>query len=125
MLCFQERSQDKINNDPEQGGKGQMSSVHSESISDKPASGPMLVDLTRSESVSDKLASGEPMLVIQQTITDSEFMHRVFQNVKNRFGHNEGVSQMVWIRTNISMWTLFMVSSMEGALHMDPSDQEI
>ena len=28
-----------------QGGKGEMSSVHSESISDKPASGPMLVHL--------------------------------------------------------------------------------
>ena len=60
-----------------QGGKGEMSSVLSRSISDKPASGkPMLVDLERSESVSDKLASRKPILVTQQTITDSEYTQK-------------------------------------------------
>ena len=60
-----------------QGGKGEISSVLSRSISDKPASGkPMLVDLERSESVSNKLASGKPMLVTQQTNTDSEYTQK-------------------------------------------------
>ena len=116
----QERSQgDKVKIDPEhpkrgrstcsrettainfgfsgQGGKGQTSSVHSGSMSDKPASGkPMLVDFVCSESVSDKPADGKPLLVTQQTITESEHMQRVFQNVKNRLGHNEGVSKWRW-----------------------------
>ena len=49
-----------------QGGKGQMSSAHSGSISDKLESGkPTHVDPEQSESVSDKPASAKLMLVTQ------------------------------------------------------------
>ena len=50
-------------------------------------------------------------------------MRKVFQNVKNRLGHNESVSKISIDseKVHISIWTLFTASSMKAALHMDPS----
>ena len=50
-------------------------------------------------------------------------MQRVFQNVKDRLRHNEGVSEisMDSEKVHISIWTLFMASSKQAALHMDPN----
>ena len=49
---------------------------------------------------------------------------KVFQNVKNRLGHNESVSEVSMDAEEmmyISIWTLFMASSMKTALHVDPN----
>ena len=81
-------------------------------------------------------ALGKPVLVTQTSetnlefqnvkITNSEYVQKVFQNAKNRSGHNEDHSQMAMEaeKTNISTWTVSMVSSMKAALHMDPSYTE-
>ena len=43
--------------------------------------------------------------------------------MEDRLRHNEGVSEisMDSEKLHISIWTLFMASSMKAALHMDPS----
>ena len=48
---------------------------------------------------------------------------KVVQNMKDRLGHDESVSEisMDSEKMHISIWTRFMVSSMQAALHMDPS----
>ena len=53
-------------------------------------------------------------------------MQKVFRIVTIRLGNNKGVSHMSMEadKTNISMWTLFMASSMQAALHGDPSFTE-
>ena len=43
--------------------------------------------------------------------------------MKTRLGHNESVSEVLMDpeKMHISIWTLFVASSMKVALHMDPS----
>ena len=50
-------------------------------------------------------------------------MQKVVQNVKDRLGHNEGVSEvsMDSEKMHISIWTLFMASWTQAALNMDPN----
>ena len=50
-------------------------------------------------------------------------MRQVVQNMKDRLRHDENVSAMLRDseKMHISIWTRFIASSMQAALHMDPS----
>ena len=51
-----------------------------------------------------------------------EYTRKVVQN-KNQLRHDESISEVSINseKMHISMWTRFMASSMQAALHMDPS----
>ena len=70
--------------------------------------------------------SGKDSDARETKIIEDEYVQKVFQNVKNRLGRNEDFHQMAMEaeRTNISIWTVFMASSMKAALHMDPNYTE-
>ena len=50
-------------------------------------------------------------------------MRKVVQNMKDRLGHDESVSEISMDsgKMHISIWTRYMASSWQAALHMDPS----
>ena len=50
-------------------------------------------------------------------------MGKVVQHMKDRLGYDESVSEisMDSEKMHISIWTRLMASSMQAALHMDPS----
>ena len=52
-----------------------------------------------------------------------KYTRKVFQNMKDRLRHDESSSDITMNseKMHISIWTRFMVSSMQTALHMDPS----
>ena len=52
-----------------------------------------------------------------------EYTRRVVQNIKNQLRHDESISEISINseKMHISMWTRFLASSMQAALHMDPS----
>ena len=52
-----------------------------------------------------------------------EYMRKVGQNVKDRLGHNESVSEMSMDseKMHISTWTRFVASSMQATLDVNPS----
>ena len=58
-----------------------------------------------------------------QASGDREYLRKVVQNMKYRLGHNESVSEisMDSEKMHFSIWTRFLASSMQAALHMDPS----
>ena len=51
------------------------------------------------------------------------YTRKVVQNMKDRLRHDESISEisMNSDKTHISIWTRFMASSMQAALHMEPS----
>ena len=53
-----------------------------------------------------------------QASGNREYMRKVVQNMKDRLGHNESVSEisMDSEKMHISIWTRFMASSMQAAL---------
>ena len=83
------------------------------SCSVQPASGNCEHGPENSGSLSETPASG-----------NRQHMRKVVQNVKNRLGHNESVSKvsMDSEKIHVSIWTLLVASSMQAAMHMDPSD---
>ena len=87
-------------------------STNSRCYSVQPASGNRGYGTENSGGLSETPASG-----------NREYMQKVFQNVKDRLRHNEGVSEisMDSEKVHISIWTLFMASSTQAALHMDPN----
>ena len=52
-----------------------------------------------------------------------ECTRRVVQNIKNQLRHDETISEISnnSEKMHISIWTRFLASSMQAALHMDPS----
>ena len=52
-----------------------------------------------------------------------EYTRKVVQNIKNQRRHDECISEISINseKMHISIWTRFMASSMQAALHMDPS----
>ena len=52
-----------------------------------------------------------------------EYMRKAVQNMKDRLTHDESSSEisMNSEKMHMSIWTRFMTSSMQAALHMDPS----
>ena len=54
-----------------------------------------------------------------------EYTRRVVQNMKDRLRHDESSSgiSMNSEKMHISIWTRFVASSMQAALHMDPSNE--
>ena len=97
-----------------QGGTGEMGSEHSGRVSDSPVSG------NRKHVTHEKEQS---CLEFQNAkITNSECMQEVFRNVTNRLEDDKSVSQIAneADKTNISMWTLFVASSVRAALRMQP-----
>ena len=55
-----------------------------------------------------------------------EYTRRVVQNIKDQLRHDESISEISIDseKMHISIWTQFMASSMQAALHMDPSYSE-
>ena len=58
-----------------------------------------------------------------QASGNREYMREVVQNMKDRLGHDDSVSEISVDseEMRISIWARFMASSMHAALHMDPS----
>ena len=61
-----------------------------------------------------------------QSSGNREHLRKVVQNMKDRLRHDESVSEisMNFEKMDISIWTRFVASSMQAALHMDPSYKE-
>ena len=54
---------------------------------------------------------------------DGEYTRKVIQNIRDQLRHDASISEISIYseKMHISMWTRFMASSMQAALHMDPS----
>ena len=54
-------------------------------------------------------------------------MRKVVQNMKDRLGHNESISELSMDseKMHISTWIRFVALSTHAALHMDPSYEKI
>ena len=52
-----------------------------------------------------------------------EYTRKVVQNIKNQLKHDQSISEISINseKMHISTWTRFMASSMQAALHVDPS----
>ena len=62
----------------------------------------------------------------QHASGNREYTRKVVQNIKNQLRHDECISEISINseKMNISIWTRFMASSMQAALHMDPSNEK-
>ena len=60
---------------------------------------------------------------VQHASGNREYTRKVVQNMKDRLRRDESSSDIPMIseKMHISIWTRFMASSMQAALHMDPS----
>ena len=60
---------------------------------------------------------------VQHASGNREYTRKVVQNIKDQLRHDESISE-ISINSeemHISIWTRFTASSMQAALHMDPS----
>ena len=57
---------------------------------------------------------------VQHASGNREYVRKVVQNMQDRLGHNKSVSEISMENMHSSIWTRFMASSMQAALHMDP-----
>ena len=55
-----------------------------------------------------------------------EYTRKVIQNIRDQLRHDASISEIsiYFEKMHISMWTRFMASSMQAALHMDPSYEQ-
>ena len=62
----------------------------------------------------------------QHASGNREYTRKVVQNIKNQLKHDECILEISINseKMNISIWTRFMASSMQAALHMDPSNEK-
>ena len=60
---------------------------------------------------------------VQHASGNREYTRKVVQNIKNQPRHDENISEISVNseKMHLSIWTRFMASSMQAALHMDPS----
>ena len=60
---------------------------------------------------------------VQRASGNREYTRKVIQNIRDQFRHDAGISEISIYseKMHISIWTRCMASSMQAALHMDPS----
>ena len=61
----------------------------------------------------------------QHASGNREYTRKVVQNIKNQLRHDECILEISINseKVNVSIWTRCMASSMQAALHMDPSNE--
>ena len=82
-----------------------------------PSSSRKLVRGTQTQERNSNLEFGD------MGITNTEDMTKVFQNLQDKLGGAQNLSNcaMEAYRTNMLLWRLFMSLSMKAAIHLDPS----